>query len=99
MPGIIRACGAAGLNPFRLHIDPADPGQVWGIYESDGRRFEITWPRGFTVRTLPEPAVLDSSGNVVGRDGQLVDDAGGTIPDSADPAVICSIGGTSYPLD
>jgi hypothetical protein len=102
LPDVIRACGAALLNPFRLHIDLSDPSQVWGTYENGGRRFEITWPRGFTVRTIAEPAVLDPSGKVVGRDGQLVEDAGGGIPNPGDPsdsAVICSIGGTSYPLD
>jgi hypothetical protein len=98
LPGIIRACGTALLNPFRLHIDLADPDQVWGTYESDGRRFEITWPPGFSLRTVPDPAVLDPSGNVVGRDGQVIEDAGGG-GGVGGPEVICSIGGTSYPLD
>jgi hypothetical protein len=98
LPGIPRGCATALFNPFRLDLDLEHPGHVWGIYEQDGRRFEIAWPPRFSVRTLPEPAVLDPSGNVVGRDGQLIEDAGGSTGIDG-VAAICSIGGTTYPLD
>lgn len=69
---------------------------MWGIYEHDGRRFEIRWPPGFAVRGLPGPEVVDPFGNVIGRNEQLIEDAGGSI---GDPAFICAIGGRSYALE
>ena len=97
IPGIPQACAAALFQPFRLGVDPSASRQVWGVYEHDGRRFEIRWPPGFKVGGLPGAAeVIDPFGNVVGRNGQLIEDAGGAI---GDPALVCAIGGKSYALE
>jgi hypothetical protein len=91
---VIRACGAAQLNPFRVVIEPTAVHPVSGVYLSSGTQFAIDWAPGFRVQTIPELAVLDPSGKVVARNGEVISDAGGS---PGDPAFICIIGGTIYP--
>jgi hypothetical protein len=68
---------------------------VWGLWEVDGSRFEIAWPYGFTLQQVPELAVVDPQGRVVGRPGQLIDEAAGS---GGDPVTICMLDGVEYPL-
>ena len=88
-------CPAAGLGPLRISIDLSASNPVSGSHLLDGQPFEIIWPPGFTLRTSPEPAVVDSFGKVVAIDGQVIERAGGS---PGPPAFICSIAGISYPL-
>ena len=88
-------CTPGAILPFRVEIDPSASVPVWGLWEADGSRFDITWPSGFTLQQLPELAVVDSEGRVVGRPGQLIDDAGGS---GSDPVTICMLDGVEYQL-
>jgi hypothetical protein len=55
-----------------LHGSPSDPQVTWATDNSSGMRSEIIWPSGYTARFDPNVAVLDASGNVVGREGDFV---------------------------
>lgn len=93
LPGTVRACTPARLNPFRVIIDPTAADPVSGLYVADGTPFAIEWPPGFVLLTEPELAVADSAGKIVARNGDVVADAGGS---AGDPAFICAIGGAVY---
>lgn len=88
-------CTTARAMPFRLVIDPSESNPVWGIREASDTRFDIIWPPGFGIGTTPEPVLIDSYGAIVGRNGSLIDRAGGS---GGDPAFICSLDGVAYPL-
>lgn len=88
-------CPPALFMPFRLRIDPAVSPPVWGEWQADGSRFDILWPAGFSIRLAEKPVLLDPDGAVVGQDGNLITDAGGS---GGDPATVCSINGTTYDL-
>jgi len=89
-------CPAARILPFRLAIDLTASDPVWGIWESDQSRFEIAWPPGFSLRSGPDPVLVDVFGTVIGPTGTLIDDAGGS---GGNPVTICSLGDVIYPLD
>jgi hypothetical protein len=88
-------CTPALLLPFRLGIDPALSPPVWGEWQADGSRFEIRWPPGFALRSVGEAIVIDGDGNEIGRNGDLISDAGGS---GGNPITICSVHGTTYDL-
>jgi hypothetical protein len=88
-------CPPALFLPFRLRIDPAVSPPVWGEWQADGSRFGILWPPGFSLRVAGAPALLDPDGVVVGQNGEVIADAGGS---GSDPATVCSIKGTTYDL-
>lgn len=88
-------CTPARMLPFRIAINIFEPDPVSGTWVSDGVSFHIVWPPGFRLSTASRPAVLDPSGTVVARDGQILEDAGGS---GGDPVTVCSIGGHVYPM-
>jgi hypothetical protein len=79
--------------PFTLVIDSSSENPVWGRWVSDGSRFDILWPPGFSLTGSPTPVLVDSKGKIVGQSGQVITDAGGS---GGTPITICSIGGTVY---
>lgn len=88
---LVDACPAGRYVAFTIAIDRAATPPVWGVGAS-GQRLALVWPEGFT---LADAGVLDPSGRVVARAGQVIDDAmGGTDANGAD--VICGIGGQVY---
>lgn len=93
--GVPVLCTPGALLPFRLRMDPRAFEPVWGEWAADGTRFEIVWPQGFVLQTQPEPAVTDPHGKVIGRDGELLQDAGGS---GGNPVTICQLDGVEYPL-
>jgi hypothetical protein len=46
----------------------SDPRITWAV-GSDGLRYELVWPRGYTARFVPGLEVLDEQGAVIARDG------------------------------
>lgn len=99
-------CTPAGILPFHLVIDPSQTPAVWGIWVANehpaglppsNARVEIRWPPHFTLQRLPDAAVLDPSGAIVGRNGDLVEDAGGSGSDGQ--ITICSLHGQDYSLE
>ena len=88
-------CAAARILPFRLVIEPTRSNPVWGVWEANDSRFDIVWPPGFRLGMTPEPALVDTYGNVVGLNRELIEDAGGS---GGDPITICSLGDVIYPL-
>jgi hypothetical protein len=96
-PNVPRACTPALFNPFRLSIDTKQSNRVSGTFLPDGPMFEIEWPEGFTLQLQPDLAVVDPTGKIVARDGQIIEDAGGSGGGAeGGPAFICAIGGKVY---
>lgn len=89
-------CSPASVLPFRLVIDPSQSNPVWGLWVTDGSRFDVIWPPGFQLRMTPQPELVDPLGSIIGRNGELIDNAGGS---GGDPVTICSLGSVTYPLD
>ena len=85
------------MVPFILHGDPSDPTHVWGEVTVGGKTstWRITWPYGFSARYDPALEILDPSGAVVAREGQLISDAAGS-GNGLDAVSICMIGGRQY---
>ena len=64
------ACAGVGIADAHLTGDPNDPRVAWltGQY---GRR-EVVFPARFTARFAPELEILDATGTVVARSGDLI---------------------------
>lgn len=90
-------CTASLITPFTLQIDVTKSDPVWGVWQATGERFEIVWPPGFRLENAPGPVLVDTYGEIVGRHGMLIDNAGGTGSDGF-PWVICGLGEVEYPL-
>jgi hypothetical protein len=68
-----QACPGAGLPvPWRFKIDPQAEEQVVAIAQ-DGRRFVVWWAPGFQAGDVNDPVVRAPNGEVVARDGEVVD--------------------------
>ena len=48
-----------------------DPRLAWAIDDS-GDRVELLWPNGYSARFSPQLVVVDGSGQIVARDGDLI---------------------------
>jgi hypothetical protein len=57
------------------------PRITWIIDRSQGGRAEVTWPPDFRARFSPALVVVDSTGQVVAREGDVID--GGCLEDDA----------------
>ena len=69
--GVPVACaGVAYVDKVVIHGSADDPALVWIVF-SDGRRENLVWPSGFLARFVPKLEILDASGRVVARDGDL----------------------------
>jgi hypothetical protein len=55
-----------------VRADRDDPSLVW--LERDGRRYETTWPDGYTVTFGARTVVRDPDGQVVARVGDRLRD-------------------------
>jgi hypothetical protein len=72
---------------FRMDIREADP--IWLEAEGSQRRVVPVFGRSFDAVTEPELAIVDRSGNVVARDGTVLD------PDRPfDGHFVCPMGDT-----
>lgn len=67
------ACPGAALPvPMRFRIDPLAQEQVVAIAR-DGRRYHVWWAPGFEAGDIKDPVVRDPNGEVVARDGELLE--------------------------
>ena len=93
------ACMGVGFGDAYLRGDPAAAEPVWIELASgsggDARR-SVTWPAGFRARFAPRLALLDASGRIVAREGDLLTRLGGYPIDDLD-WVLTEINGRSYP--
>jgi hypothetical protein len=64
-------CPTVGLEAT-LTGSPNDPRLAW-LSTSEGRRVELVWPPGYGARFAPDLEVLNESGSVVFRAGDVVD--------------------------
>jgi hypothetical protein len=91
-------CMTAALLPVRIDGAPDANPPIWGI-ASNGSRVNLMWPPGFTLRMdAGILEVLDTDGNAVARQGELLVDAGGGTPSGQPnaPFAICQIGTRLY---
>jgi hypothetical protein len=49
-----------------------------GISEGLAERISVEWPHGYSATFDPVPQLLDEGGNVVAREGDVVEAGGGT---------------------
>lgn len=66
-------CFGVGLDQVNLAGDPTDPRLAW-LVEAGGNRLEAVWEPGYTARFNPDLEVLDETGRVVYRAGDVIDD-------------------------
>lgn len=65
-------CAGGGFaDRVELRGSPNDPRIAWGI--SLGKRLDFVWPEGYSARFVPLLEVLDETGTVVARDGDVID--------------------------
>ncbi len=60
-----------GLDAI-LHGSRDEPRVTWAIDRFSGTRVDIVWPAGYSARFLPDLQVLDGTGAVVAREGDLI---------------------------
>jgi hypothetical protein len=63
--------GVGGGGDMTIRGDAADPWLAWEIGPGGGRQ-DIWWPAGYTARFNPKVEILDPTGRVVLRDGDLI---------------------------
>jgi hypothetical protein len=84
------ACDLALLPPVRF-MRTGD--QITFVQTGTGQAWQIIWPMGFTAwLTDGRAQIVDGSGAVIAREGDLMDDVGG----SGDPFHACDFGGRPY---
>jgi hypothetical protein len=71
-PSETLVCAGIGLDAI-LHGDPADPALTWVIDRTAGIRMDAIWPAGFSARFEPALQVLDAAGEIVHREGDIID--------------------------
>lgn len=54
-----------------LHVDPTDERWIWAVDRETSEAIELRIPGGYGVSTSP-PAIIDPSGNLIGRTGDLI---------------------------
>jgi hypothetical protein len=65
-------CAGVGLDAI-LHGDPADPALTWVVDRAEGIRIDAIWPAGFSARFEPALQVFDAAGQIVNREGDLIE--------------------------
>jgi hypothetical protein len=79
----LEACaGVAYVDRVVIHGSATDPALAWIVFP-DGHRVNLVWPLGFRARFAPKLEVVDASGRVVARDGDLATGGCGMGPNSA----------------
>ena len=81
------ACADVDLDAARLTGDPNDPRLAW-LATAGGGRKDVVFPPGYRARFAPALEVLDTSGAVVARDGEVVDRGCVTGADDDGPLLI-----------
>ena len=81
------ACAGVGLETTRLTGDSSDPRVAW-LATTGGGRQDVVFPPGYRARFVPALEVLDASGAVVARDGDVVDGGCVTGVDGGGPLLI-----------
>ena len=81
--GQLEACPNALLASVRLEGDPAQRPAVW-VVGQDGRRLSILWRHGFSARFTPRLELLDEDGDVVAREGDVLNLGGVDISEEFD---------------
>lgn len=88
-PGVAWACAAVLLGPVRIAWDRA-AGSVRFVSTDTGASGQLVWPRGFAAWIIGDRLeIVDPSGNVIGRDGDVLSTLGGGTH-------VCAAGGTLY---
>jgi hypothetical protein len=64
---------AAVPLPMRFRIDPLAQDQVTAV-ASDGRLYRVRWAPGFVAGELTDPVVRAPNGEVVARDGEVLEE-------------------------
>jgi hypothetical protein len=76
-------CGGGGfVTEPRLRGSPDDPRLVWMV-DASGKRIELAWPPGFSVRFTPRLEVLNARGDAVAFDGSRAASGCGTGDENA----------------
>jgi hypothetical protein len=75
-------CSGVGLSDAFLRGDPNAPGEkVWlePIGPGAGGPRQVIWPAGFRARFAPRLELMDASGLVIAREGDLLTEVGGGV--------------------
>lgn len=56
-----------------LEVDRSDVAWPVSLRADDGRQMYVLWPRDFSVRVEPEPALLDETGSIFLRAGSSIE--------------------------
>jgi hypothetical protein len=73
-------CAGVGISAL-LHGDPHDPALTWVEDTTTRTRRDVVWPVGYRARFTPRLEVLDASGTVVLREGDLISGTCGSAAD------------------
>lgn len=75
-------CDTIGINytSVTFHIDPTASPQIWADADT-GVKLTVKWDSTFQAGTGAEPSVVDGSGAIVLRDGDVLDVPGGAYPE------------------
>ena len=66
------ACGGVGYSQaVTIHGSTSDPALAWIVFALDGHRENLLWPAGYSARFAPSLEVINASGSVVAREGEL----------------------------
>jgi hypothetical protein len=85
-----RVClGVGGGGGATLVGDPNDSQVAW--LEGFGNRVEVVWPPGYFARFAPDLEVLDPSGKVMYREGDLIPGGCAVGPPDDPPSLILII--------
>ncbi len=74
-------CPAAQLAGLRLRGATSASPAAW-VEDDQGKKLSIIWPNGFSARFDPSVSLIGPRGDVVARDGDVLDLTGGQV----DPA-------------
>lgn len=66
-------CGGVGMTMMRFRMDIGEPDPIWLEAEDGQQRIIPVFGRAFDAVTQPELAVVDRAGNVIARDGTVLD--------------------------
>jgi hypothetical protein len=72
LPSWTGSCGLGVGRDAILHGSAADIRVAWATERNGGGRTELLWPRSYTARFDPQLEILDESGLVVAREGDLI---------------------------
>ena len=65
-------CAGVGLDAI-LHGNPTDQDVTWLEDRASGARIRVSWPDGFRARFDPVLLVIDLTGRVVHREGDVIE--------------------------